>query len=71
LDDLSRFEGEGGRAAPIPNLVDIPLGSAKAEAALDAASNEENDNVKLNIERTRKIDNLAVPPSCSHWRPEL
>jgi hypothetical protein len=25
LDDLSRFEGEGGPEAPIPDLVDIPL----------------------------------------------
>lgn len=28
LEDLSRFEGEGGSGAPIPDLVDVPLASA-------------------------------------------
>jgi hypothetical protein len=27
-EDLSRFEGEGGREAPIPDLVDVPLNGA-------------------------------------------
>jgi len=28
LDELSRFEGEGGPEAPIPDLVDVPLDGA-------------------------------------------
>ena len=28
LNDLSRFEGEGGSATPIPDLVDVPIASA-------------------------------------------
>jgi len=28
LDDLSRFEGEGGSQAPLPDLVDVPLDNA-------------------------------------------
>jgi hypothetical protein len=28
LEDLSRFEGEGGPEAPIPDLVDVPLNNA-------------------------------------------
>jgi hypothetical protein len=27
-EDLSRFEGEGGPEAPIPELVDVPLNNA-------------------------------------------